>query len=83
MYVMVATQLDLAYVVRVTNHYMSKTGHEHWEVVKHIFRYLHGTEDIQLTFRSDKLTEVEGFMHSDYIDNPDNRKSTSGYVFTY
>ena len=40
-------------------------------------------EDLQLTFRSDNLTEVEGYMDSNYADNPDNRKSTSGYMFTY
>ena len=38
---------------------------------------------MQLTFRSDNLTEVEGYMDSNYADNPDNRKSTSGYMFTY
>ena len=38
---------------------------------------------MQLTFRSDNLTEVEGFTDSDYASNPNNRKFTSGYVFTY
>ena len=62
---------------------MSNPGRKHWEVVKNIFRYLWGVEDPQLTFTSDNLTKVEGYMDSDYVGNQDNRKSTFGYVFTY
>ena len=51
--------------------------------MKHIFYYLHGIEELQLTFGLDKPIEVEGFMDSDYTGNPDNRKSTLGYVFNY
>ena len=36
-----------------------------------------------LTFRLDKMNEVEGFTDSDYARNSDNRKSMLGYVFTY
>ena len=41
------------------------------------------TKDAQLTFRSNNLTKVQGYTDSDYVGNTDNRKSTSGYVFTY
>ena len=50
MYTMVVTRPDLAYVVGVVSRYMSNPRQKHWEVVKHIFRYLRGTEDTQLTF---------------------------------
>ena len=62
---------------------MSKPRQKHLEAVKNIFWYLHGTKDLHLDFGSDKLTEVEGFTDSDYASNPNNRKFTSGYVFTY
>ena len=62
---------------------MSNLGRKHKKVVKNIFQYLRGTEDLQLTFGSNHSAEVEGFTDSDYVDNPDNRKSTSNYVFTY
>ena len=62
---------------------MSNPGRKHWEVVKHILRYLRGTKDARLTFGSNNSTEVEGYTDSDYAGNTDNRKSTSGYVFTY
>ena len=83
MYAMVVTQPDLASVVGVVSHYMSSPGWTHWEAVKHIFRYLNGTEDAQLIFVSSNPTEVEGYTDSDYARNSDNRKSTPGYIFTY
>ena len=83
MYAMVATRPDLAYVVGVVSWYMSTPGRKHWEAVKHIFRCLRGTKDAQLTFGSAKLTEVEGYIDSDYVGNTDNLKSTPGYLFTY
>ena len=79
---MVATRPDLVHVIGVVSRYMSNPGRKHWEVVKHILRYLRGTKDVQLTFGSAKLTEVEGYTNSDYAKNTDNLKSTSGYVFT-
>ena len=83
MYAMVATQPNLAYVVGVVSRYMSNPGKKHWEAIKHILRYLRGTKDAQLTFGSANPTEVEGSTDSDYVGNSDNRKSTSGYMFTY
>ena len=55
----------------------------HWEVIKNIPRYLWGTEDAQLTFKTANPTGIEGYTDSDYADNLDNRKSTLGYIFTY
>ena len=72
MYVMVATQQYLAYVVSVTNHYTSNFGWKHWEVVKNIFQYLCGIEDLQLTFGLDRPIEVKDFTDSDYVGNPNN-----------
>ena len=83
MYAMVATRPDLAYVVGVVSRYMSNLGKKHWEAVKHILRYLKLTTDAQLTFRLITLDEVKGYTDSDYARNADNRKSTSGYIFTY
>ena len=83
MYAMVATRPDLAYVVGVDSRYMSNPGRKHWEIVKHILRYLRGTKDARLTFGSNNSTEVQGYTNSDYAGNTDNQKSTSGYVFTY
>ena len=78
MYTMVVTRHDLSHVVGVVSRYMSNPGWKHWEVIKHILRYLRGTKDARLTFGS-----VKGYTDFHYAGNTDNRKSTSGYVFTY
>ena len=83
MYAMMATRPDVAYVVGVTSHDMSKPRQEYWKAVNNIFRYLQGTDGLQLIFSSDHPINVESFTDSDYASNPDNRKSTLGYVFTY
>ena len=83
MYAIVATRLDLSYVVGLTNCYMCKPEWKQWELVKDIFCYLRGIEDLQLIFRLDKQTEVEDFTDSYYAANPDNQKSMSRYIFTY
>ena len=80
---MVATRPDLTHVIGVINQYMSNLERKHWEAVKHILRYLRRTKDAWPTFGSNNSTVVEGYTDSDYAGNTDNRKSTSGYVFTY
>jgi ATP-binding cassette subfamily B (MDR/TAP) protein 1 len=50
MYAMVATRPDIVHVVRVVSRFMHNPGHPHWNVVKHIFRYLVGTQDNDIKF---------------------------------
>jgi len=83
MYVMVCTCPDLAHVVSQVSKYMSKPGRQHCEAVKWIFRYLRGTVGHDIVFgnqQSDPL--VVGYVNSDYAGNLNNRRSTTGYVFT-
>ena len=83
MYAMVATRPDLAYAVGVVSRYMANPGKRHWKAVKHIQRYLLGTMDLALTYGPEKSGISEGYTDFDYAGNPDNRKSTSGYVFMH
>ena len=48
MYAMVATRVDIAFVVSTVSKFMSKVGPLHWMVVKRIMRYLKGTLDLKL-----------------------------------
>ena len=83
MYTMVVTRHDVAHDVGVINKYMSNQGQNHWEAVKHIFRYLRGAKYVQLTYGLANPTAVKGCTNSDYAGNPNNQKSISGYIFTY
>ena len=44
---------------------------------------IEGTTNAHLAFGLNTSAEVEGYTNSDYAGNTDNRKSTSGYIFTY
>ncbi|KAE8721370.1 hypothetical protein F3Y22_tig00016115pilonHSYRG00011 [Hibiscus syriacus] len=83
MYAMVCTRPDLAHAVSQVCKYMSKPGKQHWEAVKWIFRYLKGIVGHGIVFGSQRDNPlVVGYVDSDYAGDLDNRRSTTGYVFT-
>ncbi|CAJ2662759.1 unnamed protein product [Trifolium pratense] len=83
MYAMVCTRPDLAQAVSQVCKFMSKPGKHHWEAVKWIFRYLKGTIGHGIMFSSEKGNpSVVGYVDSDYAGDMDDKRSTTGYVFT-
>ena len=79
MYAMVCIRPDLAQAIIVVNRYMGNLGKEHWQVVKHIFRYLKGTTDIGLVYHGDTSCALSGYSDSNYATNLDARISMIGY----
>ena len=51
-------------------------------MVKKTLRYLQGTNGLMLTYRRSDFLHIEGYLDSDFMGDVDDRKSTSGYVFT-
>ena len=83
MYAMVCTRPDLAHAVSTVSKYITNPGREHWNTVKWIYRYLNGTTGYGILFaRQHGNNSVVGYVDSDYVDNMDDRRSTTGYVFT-
>jgi hypothetical protein len=81
MYAMVCTRPDIAHAVGVVSRYMKNPGKEHWEVVKWILRYLRGTATHALFFGGSNIF-LQGYVDSDMAGDKDNKRSTTGYVFT-
>lgn len=81
MYAMVCTRPDIAQAVGAVSRYMNKPGKVHWEAVKWILRYLRGTTEKALCFKGGDTT-LTGYVDADLAGNVDNRKSTTGYVYT-
>ena len=79
-YAQVCTRPDLAFVTELLGRFQSNPGTEHWKLVKKILRYLQGTKGLMLTYRKTDSLEIVGYSDSDYAG--DERKSTSGYIFT-
>jgi len=85
MYAMVCTMPDLTYAVNIVSQFMSNSGKQHWEVVKWVLRYLRGTVRLDLVFqrlKTGKLGLLQGYIDADYAGGFDQRRSTTGYVFT-
>lgn len=82
MYAMVCTRPDITHAVSLVSRFLSNPGKAHWEAVKWIFRYLRGTSKLSLCYGGDKPI-LQGYTDADMAGDLDNRKSTSGYVFTF
>jgi hypothetical protein len=83
MYAMVCIRPDLAHAVSTVSRYMTNPGREHWNAVKWIFRYLKGTAEHGILFsRQPGTNSVVGYVDADYAGEVDDRRSTTGYVFT-
>ena len=81
MYSMVCTRPDIAHIVGVVSRYMNNLGKEHWKAVQWIHRYLRGTTSHALCFGG-LDTVLQGYVDADMAGDKDNRRSTTGYVFT-
>ncbi len=81
MYLMIATQPDLAYAVGTLGHHTSNPGEEHTRALNRVFRYLQGTKNRALTFQrgiKDGLI-LKGYANADWVSDKNDRKSTSRY----
>jgi hypothetical protein len=81
MYLATATRPDIAYAVGVLARFNKDPGLLHWKAVKHLFRYLKGTLDYKLTYSpTASLEPFVAYSDADHAGNPDNGRSTSGYI---
>ena len=51
-------------------------------MVKKALRYAQGTKDLMLTYKRSDSLEIRGYSDADFAGDINDRKSTSGYVFT-
>jgi hypothetical protein len=79
-----ATRPDMAFSVCLAARYMERPTEMHVAAVKRIMRYLKGTLRCGILHKPKAGNELilEGWSDSDYAGDYDDRKSTSGYVFT-
>jgi len=71
-----------------TVHFLSQhsiaPGDEHLNMMKHIYHYLIGTQDLRLFFHGNLLNaNLIGFSDSDWARDLNSRRSVSGYTFIF
>ena len=82
MFLMVGTRPDLAYAIGKLSQHCADPRRSHWLAVKHVLRYVHGTQNIGIEFvKSDSTPKLNGYSDADWGGCHESRKSTSGFVF--
>ncbi|XP_058746032.1 uncharacterized mitochondrial protein AtMg00810-like [Vicia villosa] len=81
---LLATRPDMAFSVCLAARYMERPTELHVAAIKRILRYLKGTMSYGILYKQseDGNLKLVGWTDSDYAGDYDDRRSTSGYVFT-
>jgi hypothetical protein len=85
MYLAIGTRPDIMFTVAKLAQYNASPGPQHWQAVKHLMRYLQGTKDLRLTYRSNGSDTMsselcESYSDADHAGCLDTRRSTSGFL---
>lgn len=81
MYAMSCTRPDIAFTVGMLSRFTSNPGKAHWDAVQRLMRYLKATLNYSLLY-SGYPGVVEGYSDASWCSEPDECRSTGGYVFT-
>lgn len=77
----VHTRLDIALPVGIVARFLAKPREYHMMAIKRIMRYLKGTEDYGLWHKFGANLDLKVFTDADWVENFDDKKSTSGGAF--
>jgi hypothetical protein len=80
---MIHTRPDICYAVITMSQFMTEPRQRHWVAAKHILRYLRGTITYGLRYTSNDGLFLHGYADADWAGSPMDRKSTSGYCFSF
>lgn len=72
---------DISYAVNLLSRFCEKPGKSHWIAAKRILRYLRGSKSFELIYGQTN-NDLTGYCDADWAGDIDNRKSTTGYLFT-
>jgi hypothetical protein len=80
----VYTRPDIAYAVSSLSKYLADASEIHMVAAKRILRYLRKTTHLSIRYpHLDNGEGFRGFADASYGQDPDDRKSTSGYTFFF
>jgi len=61
---------------------MSSPSIQHYQEAKRVLRYVKGTSSFGVLFTSKETPRLVGYSDSDWGGSPEDKKSTTGYVFS-
>jgi len=77
-----ASRPDLMFASSYLSRYMSRPLNKHNQKAKRVLRYVNGTSRYGVQFLSVKNPELHEYWDSDWGGSNEDKKSTSGYVFS-
>lgn len=81
LYLSICTRPDISQAVGALARYMVAPTSVHWLTAKGVLRYLAGTASYGIHYGGGN-SGLLGYCDADYANDPDTRRSTTGYVFT-
>ena len=76
------TRPDITFATNAVAQFSQSYGAAQWTAVKRIFRYLCGTVNRGIVFTKSKGLQIVTYCDSDWGNDPDTRRSKTGYVVT-
>eukprot|EP00253_Pinus_taeda_P018195 PITA_18195 len=76
------TRPDLSFVFGLIARFIQNPHERYWKAAKRILCYVQGTVQFGIHYSEEASPLLVGFTDSDWASDPDDRKSTTGYVFT-
>lgn len=77
-----ATRPDIYFAVSYISRFMTAPKADHWIVAKRVLRYVKGTSNYGILYSRCNDPKLIGYTDSDWAGSVDDKKSTSGYVFS-
>lgn len=75
---------DIAYIINHLSRYMNNHNNSHWQAVKRIFRYFINIIHLGIEYRaSESKYLLVGYSGADYANDPETRRSVTGYAFFF
>ena len=81
LYLATSTRPDISFAVSVLARHSARPTLRHWNGIKHLFRYLKGTEHLGLHYTRSANPTLVGYADAGYRSDPATSKSQTGYVF--
>jgi hypothetical protein len=81
LYLSTYTRPDISFSVSVLARHSHRPSIRHWNGVKHLLRYLRGTEDLGLLYTQGGTSEITGYADAGFRSDEVSGKSQTGYIF--
>ncbi|UYV78997.1 hypothetical protein LAZ67_17000580, partial [Cordylochernes scorpioides] len=81
LYLANSSRPDMTFAVTKLAQFCSNPGERHWQAAKHILRYLQATKNVSLIYKRGS-DDILAFSDSDWANDIDDRRSTSGSAVT-